>query len=94
MAIQKVKPIPRFAAQVDLTAMVTEARLETTAQAVDYLMQRFLTVPLNAVQRKMLVDLLDRELGTASLAEARTYMEDGLRVLLHLILSTPEYQLG
>jgi hypothetical protein len=26
--------------------------------------------------------------------EAQTWMEDPLRMLLHLIMSTPEYQLG
>jgi hypothetical protein len=94
MAIQKVKPIPRTAAQVDLGAAVLAAGAKNTGQAVDYLLGRFLTVPLQAKQRAKLVQILDAELGTSDLNEARTYMEDGLRIITHLILSTPEYQLG
>lgn len=94
MAIQRVKPIPRFAAQVDLTAMVGEAGLKTTGEVVDYMLARFLTVAVNAEQRKLLVEFLDRELGTSDIAAAKSYMEDGLRMLVHMILSTPEYQLG
>jgi hypothetical protein len=32
-------------------------------------------------------------LGTDSIERARTYMEDGLRMTAHLIMSTAEYQL-
>jgi len=42
----------------------------------------------------MLVSFLDRELGTSSISEAQTYMEDGLRMTLHLLMSQPEYQLN
>jgi len=39
------------------------------------------------------VALLDDELGTSDLDRARTYMEDPLRMVTHLIMSTPEYQI-
>jgi hypothetical protein len=94
MAIQKVKPIPRHAAQIDLTAMVERAGLKSTDQVVDYFLGRFVSVPIAAEQRQWLIGLLNKELGTAKIAEADSYMEDSLRMLLHLILSTPEYQLG
>jgi hypothetical protein len=94
LAIQRVKPIPRQTAQVDLAALVRAQRLATTRQVVDYFARRFLRVPLEADQRERLVAFLDAELGTSQIGGAETYMEDGLRMLLHLIMSTPEYQLG
>jgi hypothetical protein len=33
-------------------------------------------------------------LGTADISVAQTYMEEPLRLLLHLIMSQPEYQLS
>jgi hypothetical protein len=42
----------------------------------------------------MLVDFLDQDLGTSDIAIAQSYMEDSLRLLLHLIMSQPEYQLA
>jgi hypothetical protein len=94
MAVEKVKPIPRAAAQLDLTAMVNANGCRTSADVVDYFGQRFLRVPLDPAARTRLIDFLTRELGTDQLAGAETFMEDPLRVLLHLIMSLPEYQLG
>ena len=36
---------------------------------------------------------LNKDLGTTDIAVAQTYMEDSLRLVLHLIMSQPEYQL-
>ena len=44
--------------------------------------------------RQKLVAFIDHELGTSDISVAKTYMEDPLRLLLHLIMSQPEYQLG
>jgi hypothetical protein len=49
---------------------------------------------MDSAKRTQLVDFLTRELATDNLEQAQTYMEDPLRVLLHLIMSMPEYQLG
>ncbi len=94
LAIQKVKPIPRHTAQLDLRALVRAQKLTTTGQAVDYFARRFLRVPLEADRRERLVGFLDAELGTSQISVAETYLEEPLRMLLHLIMSTPEYQLG
>ncbi|HYL17141.1 MAG TPA: DUF1800 domain-containing protein [Burkholderiales bacterium] len=94
MAVEKVKPIPRTAVQLDLTEMVTTHGCKTTADVVNYLGQRFLRVPMDEATKKRLTDFLTRELGTDRLGGAETYMEDPLRVLLHVIMSLPEYQLG
>ena len=94
MAIAKVKPIPRAAAEIDLAGMVRGEGLGTTAQVVDYFLLRFLRVPLGSAERRMLIELLDQELGTSDVARADSYLEDPLRLLMHLIMSQPEYQLG
>jgi uncharacterized protein (DUF1800 family) len=94
LAIQRVKPIPRQTAQLDLAALVRAHGLRTTGQVVDYLARRFLRVPLDPDARERLVGFLDAELGTSQIGVAETYMEEPLRMLLHLIMSTPEYQLG
>jgi len=94
MAIEKVKPIPRGTAQLDLTDMVQNAGCATAQQAVDYLAARFLSVPLDPRTREALTAYLEGELGGSDLTQAGTYMEEPLRSTLHLILSLPDYQLG
>jgi uncharacterized protein (DUF1800 family) len=94
MAVEKVKPIPRTAARLDLTAMVTGQGCQTTDQVVDYFAFRFLRVPMEPATRRRFIEFLTAELGTDQVSEAATYMEDPLRMLLHLMMSTPEYQLG
>src|SRR5215470_17686561 len=94
MAIERVKPIPRQTAQVDLTRMVVGAGLKNTTEVVDYFIRRFMRVPPADEKRQALVNLLTKELGTSDIAAARTYMEDSLRLFLHLLLSEPEYQLS
>ena len=93
-AIEKVKPIPRAYAQLNLTGMVQQAGCKTTQQAVDYLLLRFLSVPIDSESRKKIAAMLQAELGTDDLSRAQTYMEEALRTTLHVILSLPAYQLG
>lgn len=93
MAIQKVKPIPRDTAQIDLSAMVRAQGLRTTSDVVDYFLGRFLRVQPGPDARSRLVKFLDGDLGTSDIGQADTYMEDSLRLLAHLIMSLPEYQL-
>ena len=94
MAIERVKPIPRDTAQVNLSQMVLRANCKDTTAVVDYLVHRFMTVPPGDNVRAKLVDFLNKELGTTDIAEAQTYMEYSLRLTLHLIMSQPEYQLS
>ena len=94
MAVEAVKPIPRTTAHVDLTRIVLAGDAKTTADAVDLLARRFFSVPVAAADREQWTRFLTGQLGTDSIARARTYMEDGLRTLLHLMLSSPDYQLG
>lgn len=94
MALQKVKPIPRATAQVDLSAMVLGAGCKTAREATDYLLARFLSVPLDAGTHERIAKFLEGELGTGDLMAAASYLEEPLRSTLHVILSLPEYQLG
>jgi uncharacterized protein (DUF1800 family) len=93
-AIEKVKPIPRMTAQLDMSAMVRKAGCKTAQAAVDHLLLRFLTTPVSAAVRQEIAAMLQTELGTADLSLADSYMEDALRNALHVILSLPGYQLG
>ncbi len=94
MAIERVKPIPRHTARLNLSKMITDQQVTTTAGAVDYFIARFMRVAPGTDARNMLVDFLSNELGTSSIGEAESYMEDALRMTLHLLLSQPEYQLS
>jgi hypothetical protein len=93
-AFRRVKPILRQPAQLNLTQMVNEARLRTTAEVVDYFLARFLRVPVATEDRQALIDFLTKELGSDQIQSAESYVEEPLRLLVHLIMSTPEYQLG
>ena len=94
MAIERVKPIPRHAATIDLTTIIINARLKNTTEVVDYFIRRFMRVPPVEEKRKELISFLNRQLGTSDVTIARTSMEDSLRLLLHLLMSEPEYQLS
>jgi uncharacterized protein (DUF1800 family) len=94
LAIQKVKPIPRATAQLDLSGMILNAHCRTAREATDYLLSRFLSVPVNEATRVRIAKFLESEIGTGDIGTASTYMEEPLRNSLHLILSLPEYQLG
>ena len=94
MAIDRVKAIPRDTASVNLSSMVVEAELKDTTEVVDYLIHRFMRVAPGDEVRQMLVAFLDEQLGTSDVATAETYMEDALRLVLHLLMSQPEYQLA
>ena len=93
-AFRRVKPIPRHAAPLDLAGMVVRAGLIDTTQVVDYFIGRLLRVPLAEEDRRALIAFLTEELGTAAIDAAATYLEEPVRQVVHLIMSTPEYQIG
>lgn len=93
-AFRRVKPIPRQAAQLNFTQMVMKAELKTTTEVVDYFLGRLLRAPLAADDRQALIEFLTRELGSERLEPAASYLEEPLRLVVHLIMSAPEYQLG
>jgi uncharacterized protein (DUF1800 family) len=92
-AVRRIKPIPRAAAQFELSHLIVASGAKTAADAVDHLSLRLLSVPVTGAVRSALVAFLARQLGTAELARASTYMERPLRLTAHLIMSSPEFQL-
>ena len=94
MAVSKVKPIKRDTLNISFTDMILKSGALNTEEAVDYLISRFLSVNINDKKRQMLINFLNDNLGTTNLEEAKSYLEDPLRMLTHLIMSQPEYQLG
>ena len=94
MAIERVKPIPRNIARLDLAGMVAREGLATPWEVVEYLTARFFTVPPEPATMQAMADYLEAELGTADIAAAASFMEEPLRGLLHVLLSRPEYQLN
>ena len=94
MAIQRVKPIPRHTAQINLSKMIIDQNISTTDQVIDYFIERFMRVKPGLDARTMLITFLTEELGTSNILDAESYMEDSLRMTLHLLLSQPEYQLS
>jgi hypothetical protein len=73
--------------------MVLDQHLANSTQVVDYLIHRFMRVPPSGEARQKLIAFLNKDLGTTEIVVAQTYMEDSLRLVLHLIMSQPEYQL-
>ena len=94
LATQRVKPITRHTAQLNLAALAKAQKLTTTTQMVDELLMRLLSVSAHPQDRSRLIQFLNTELGTDQLSIAHTYLEEPLRLLVHLIMSLPEYQLG
>jgi uncharacterized protein (DUF1800 family) len=93
LAFERTKPIPRKPAPIDLTAMVAAAGADTVDEVVDHLLHRFLSVPLADRERAVLVDFLRGKLGSSRVTPGDT-LENSLRELLYLVLSTPEYQVS
>lgn len=92
-AFERVKPIPRRPAPIDLAQMIRAANAGTAEQVVDHFIKRFLRVPLAAKDRSVLVEFIRKELGSDEVRPGEG-LERSLRQLLYLVLSTPEYQLG
>ena len=77
-----------------MTALVREGGARTATEAVECLIARFLSVPLDSKTRDAVATFLEAELGTTDLDRAKTYLEEPLRLTAHLIMSTPHYQLA
>ena len=94
MALERVEPIPRTTARLELARMVLGDGCRTATEAVDDLLRRFVVAPVAPATRLRLIGFLEQSLGTADLQAARSYLDEPLRQTLHLILALPEYQLG
>lgn len=93
-AIERVKPISRATAQINLSSMVRGAGCKTANEAVDYFFLRFVSIPVSLDLKNKISNMLVNDLGTEDLNRADTYMEDALRNTLHVVMSLPFYQLN
>jgi len=93
LAFERTKTIPLHPAAIDLTAMVRAAGADTVDKVVDHFVHRFLSVTLADKDRGLLVGFLRGKLGTTAIQPGEK-LEESLREVLYLVLSTPEYQLG
>ena len=93
IAFERTKTIPRRPAVIDLTAMTRAAGADTVDKVVDYFVHRFLSVKLADNDRLALVTFLRGKTGSNAVPPGDK-LEESLRELLYLVLSTPEYQLG
>jgi uncharacterized protein (DUF1800 family) len=92
-AFARTTLIPRRPAAVELASIAKSANADTVEKVVDHFIFRFLRVPMADKDRELLVDFLRTKLGSSELRPGPR-LEDSLRELLYLVLSTPEYQLG
>lgn len=93
-AMRKLIPTPRGGARFSLQKIVSDSGAKTTAEAVDYMLYRFVRVPVAPAARDGMIQLLTKELGTADFQRGKSYSEDALRMVTHMIMSTPEYQIN
>ena len=93
-AFERLKPVPPIPAQLSLAAMAKAAGVETSQDAVDYFMYRFLRVRPDEADRELMVSFMKRICGGEQIDYDSPDAEHNLRELLHAIMSTPEFQLG
>lgn len=89
-----VPPEARKTAPVALVELVRGEGLTETGAVVDHFVKRFLRSPITGKRRDNLVAFLDAGVGGQRLDLAQPGLEAKLRELVHLILSSPEYQLA
>lgn len=93
-AFRRVLPPDQSPATMSLAAMLREAEVKTVQEAVSYLEKRFLRVPLSPSVKASMNTTMMRLLGSGTISYNASHTESSLRELLHMIMSTPEYQLG
>jgi uncharacterized protein (DUF1800 family) len=94
-AFHTVRPVDQEPVRLNLAGMLEQAGVETAGDAVGYLIARFLPLGLEqSEERAMTRFLTDRLAAAPALDYQATDLEQHLREVLHLILSTPEYQLS
>lgn len=93
-ALEKVKPIERNPANINLTNLALAANCKTTRDVVQHFSHRFFSIDLDEETISSISNFLTEQLGTSNFLETTTFSEEHLRQTLHLLLSLPEYQLG
>ena len=81
-------------ARLDLLAMVKKAGASTPMEIVILLEKRFLVMPISEQRRKALYDFLEGNDGSPALdLDSARRATNKLKELLHLVTTTPEFQI-
>jgi uncharacterized protein (DUF1800 family) len=85
----------RVRGQLDVLTMVTQAGVSKPSEIIDLLEKRFLLVPLDEERRKALLKFIAGKDGSPALnLRNRRRAATKLRELLHLVTTTPEFQVS
>jgi hypothetical protein len=89
-----VPPAPRKVAKFELAAMLKKSGVTDATGVVDAFTHRFLRAPITGKRRDSLIAFCASQMGGAQVNYASWELERELREVLHLILSSPEYELS
>jgi uncharacterized protein (DUF1800 family) len=89
-----VPAAPRKVAQFELAAMLKKSGVTDATGVVDAFTHRFLRAPITGKRRDGLIAFCASRLGGSQVNYASWNLERELREVLHLILSSPEYELS
>lgn len=80
---------------VDVEKLCDKTKLQTAEQCADYFWQLLVQIPPTPMQRQALVKYLSTgaDGGTVMFTPKETYFVDKLKGLVHVIMSSPDYQL-
>ncbi|MCZ6815301.1 MAG: DUF1800 domain-containing protein, partial [Planctomycetota bacterium] len=76
----------------DPIRVIVEQGLSSAEAVVDHFVERLLQRSIEPARRKSLIEVLERKIDARSVS--RPSNADGIRAVIHLILSMPEYQLS
>ena len=94
IAYRAVPPEPRKDPLFQLASMLKQEGVTDAPGVVDALTRRFLRVPISGARRDDLIAFCMKVIGSPKVDYSHYTLEKELREVLHLILSTPEYQLS
>jgi len=94
MAIERVKPIDRSAARLNLSQRVLKQQLKTPRAVIEYFVSEFFVVQPDDAAVDKVIAQLTKQLGSEDVIGSQSFLEQPLRNSLHQLLSLPEYQLG
>ena len=93
-AFERVKAPNQAPAQFSLSSMLRAEGIATVGEAVAYLEKRFLRLPLSKAVRDAIRTTIESNYGGAAIDFDSPATERALRETLHLIMSSPEFQLS
>lgn len=93
-AYATVYPPSQSPAEIRLVGEIRDAGAETVTEVVSYFERLLLRVPLPKDAHDSMIAFLAKRVGGDNVSYTTPGLETDLRDLMHMIMSTPEYQLG